>query len=74
MKKKIRAVIMIAAITLVTGANMFNSQRKDVLSDVALANVEALAVGESDGRCRTNADYSSICNYYDDGAICHFGF
>ena len=28
---------------------MFYSQRTDVLSDVALANVEALAVGESAG-------------------------
>ena len=49
MKKNIRTVMMIAAIALVAGANMFYSQRTDVLSDVALANVEALAVGESAG-------------------------
>ena len=45
MKMKIRAVMMVAAIALVAGINMFNAQRSDVLSDVALANVEALSVG-----------------------------
>ena len=49
MKKNIRAVMMVAAIALVAGINVFNAQRSDVLSDVALANVEALAVGESAG-------------------------
>ena len=46
MKKKIRVVMMVAAVALVAGINVFNSRKSDVLSDVALANVEALAVGE----------------------------
>ena len=50
MKTKIRTVMMIAAIALVAGANMFYSQRTVDMSDVALANVEALASdGESSG-------------------------
>lgn len=49
MKKNIRAVMMVAAIAIVAGVNMFNSKRVD-MSDVALANVEALASdGESSG-------------------------
>ena len=48
MKKNIRAVMMIAAIALVAGANMFYSQRTADMSDVALANVEALAQGEAE--------------------------
>ena len=34
---------MIAAIALVTGVNVFNSQKTIAMSDMALANVEALA-------------------------------
>lgn len=48
MKKKIRAVMLVAAIALVAGANMFNSQRTIAMSDIALANVEALANEEGE--------------------------
>ena len=52
MKKNIRAVMMVAAIALVAGVNMFNSQRAVAMSDIALANVEALAREEwYDGNC-----------------------
>ena len=33
---------------MVSGINVFNAQKTEALSDVALANVEALAEGESD--------------------------
>lgn len=46
MKKNIRAVMMVVAIALVAGVNMFNSQRAVAMSDIALANVEALANDE----------------------------
>lgn len=52
MIKNIRAVIMVAAIALVAGVNMFNSQRAIAMSDIALANVEALANDESTGPCK----------------------
>ncbi len=44
------------------------------MSDLMLANVEALARYESDGYCHTNIDYSAICNYYDIWDICPCGF
>ena len=49
MNKNIRAVMMIAAIALIAGVNVFNSQRAIAMSDIALANVEALADDETAG-------------------------
>ena len=43
MKKNILKVAFVAAIALVSGINVFNFQKTENLSDVALANVEALA-------------------------------
>ena len=46
MNKKIRAIMMLAAIALIVTINVYHSQRTADMSDVALANVEALAQGE----------------------------
>ena len=46
MKKNILKVAFVAAIALVSGINVFNSQKTENLSDVVLANVEALAMDE----------------------------
>lgn len=46
MKKKILKVAFVVAIALVSGLNVFNSHKTETLSDVALANVEALAMDE----------------------------
>ena len=56
MKKKILKVAFVAEIALVSGLNVFNAQKSEMLSDVALANVEALAAEE----------HGTICNgfYY----------
>lgn len=43
MNKKVLKVAFVAAIALVSGINVFNAQKSDVLSDTVLANVEALA-------------------------------
>ena len=43
MKKNIIKVALVAVVGLIAGINVFNAQKSDVLSDVALANVEALA-------------------------------
>ncbi len=48
MKKKISAVSMFAVVALVAGINVYHSQRTVDMSDVALANVEALAQGEAE--------------------------
>ena len=46
MKKNILKVAFVVAIALVSGINVFNAHKTETLSDVALANVEALAMDE----------------------------
>lgn len=46
MYKKVLKATFVAAIAMVAGINVFNAQKSDVLSDIALANVEALADSE----------------------------
>lgn len=65
MKKKIFGVALIAAMAVAAGWNFNQSKNEVELSDLALANVEALASNEGSYICRTNIDYSAICNYYD---------
>ena len=46
MKGKILKVTIVAAFALIAGMNVYNAQKSDVMSDLALANVEALAQSE----------------------------
>ena len=46
MKKNMVKVALVAVVGLIAGIKMLNAQKSDVLSDVAMANVEALANGE----------------------------
>ena len=46
MKKNILKATLVAAFALIAGFNVYNSQKSDVMSELALANVEALASGE----------------------------
>ena len=43
MKKIMVKVALVAVVGLIAGIKMLNAQKSDVLSDVAMANVEALA-------------------------------
>ena len=43
MKKNILKVTLVAAIAMACGISFLNSQKSEALSDIALANVEALA-------------------------------
>lgn len=47
MYKKVLKVAFVVAIAMVAGINVFNSQKPEVLSDVSLSLVEALAQSES---------------------------
>ena len=49
MKKNILKATLVAAFALIAGFNVYNSQKSEVISDLALANVEALASGETNG-------------------------
>ena len=58
MKGKILKVTIVAAFALIAGMNVYNVQKSDVMSDLALANVEALAGGEgSGGGCHYRITY-----------------
>lgn len=78
MKKKILGIIIVAAIAIIAGHNVFMSDNNVHLSDLVLANVEALAqsgessdsdkCGEKSGKCWRR---KGECNpaygiYYDD--------
>ena len=47
-RSKYIKIALFAVVAIVGGVNVFNAQKSESLSDVALANVEALAEGESD--------------------------
>ena len=51
MIKKILKVAFVVAIAIVAVINVYYAQKTEVLSDVAMANVEALASGESGTDC-----------------------
>ena len=74
MKKNILKIAFVVAIAMVSGINLFNAQKSNVLSDIALANVEALARTEGEGlewkgfaynqkeQCCARALPSAICS------------
>lgn len=74
MKKKIQAVIMFAVVALVACVNVYHSQRTVDMSDVALANVEALAGEEWDGDNTCHMDETFwVCLKYAEGVGCYCG-
>ena len=48
MNKKHIKVTLVAVVALISGINVFNAQKSESLSGMALENVEALAQGEVD--------------------------
>ena len=69
MKKKTLKATFVVAIAMVSGINVFNAQKSEALSDMALANVEALADSEIEGRedCEPSGDGCSMLVIYPDG-------
>ena len=68
MKKRILGAALLVAIAVAAGWNYNQSRNEVPLSDLALANAEALAQGETDwGNCTYYGcivDLSSTCNVY----------
>ena len=66
-KKNILKATLVAAFGLIAGFNVYNSQKSDVMSELALANVEALASGEEGiGKgllYGTEPDENNQCHY-----------
>lgn len=46
MKKNILKATLVVAFALIAGMNVYNAQQSDIMSDLVLANVEALARNE----------------------------
>ena len=64
MKKKILKATIVASFALIAGMNVYNAQKSDVMSDLAMANVEALAQHwESGGSWRPGYEASSYMTY-----------
>ena len=65
MKKNILKATLVVAFALIAGMNVYNAQQSDVMSDLALANVEALASGESSttNRYQTMGRYDCIISW-----------
>ena len=63
MKTKILKYVFVVAIAMVAGINVLNVQKTEQLSDVALANVEALAQSESGNHitCYSGSGSSFLC-------------
>ena len=59
MKKNILKATLVAAFALIAGFNVYNSQKSDVMSELALANVEALA-DDAESKIVFTTDYYSI--------------
>lgn len=59
--------VFIVAIAFACGINVFNYQKSNTLSDIAMANVEALANGESEGLGSGSSGYVECCS---DKKIC----
>ncbi len=71
MNKKFFAILIVAVGAMFAGYNIYQSQRTVAMSDLALANVEALASGEGDGgnsvTCYSSSQSKSGATYYDCG-------
>ena len=69
MKKVILKLTLVAAFVVSAGYSLYTSQVNEDLSDLALANIEALAGGESIGRddCMPAPDLCSMIVIYPDG-------
>lgn len=68
--KKVIKLAFVAAFVAVAGYGVYANQTSNAMSDLALANVEALAQGESGGGgsyCR--APYSIVCYYVLGGGV-----
>lgn len=65
-------VTLIAVFALVTGYNVYTSQKLDVMSDLALANVEALAQHEGGGGGGGWGEYPNI--FYQECSTCYTSY
>ena len=79
MNKKVKFAMAVAAIAVAGGIGIYASQSEKQVSDVTLANIEALADNEGGGTCRWSRVYDSFgvvywnCVYTGSGDFCVCG-
>ena len=73
MKKNILKATLVVAFALIAGMNVYNAQQSDVMSDLALANVEALA-SSSENDPDYNPDCPNGCLSDGDGCHCYHNY
>ena len=61
MKKLKLKIAMVAVVAAVAGYGIYETQTGSAMSELALANVEALAAGESGVSCTGPKDMNGIC-------------
>ena len=61
MKKNFVKVTLVAAISMVCGTSFLNSQKSETLSEVVLANVEALADKKPSSTVKCKEDKGDRC-------------
>lgn len=66
MRKKFLAILIVAVATTFVGYNIYQSQRTEFMSDIMLANVEALAGSESGGGRSCYSTYKSADWFHSD--------
>ncbi|MDH6342885.1 hypothetical protein M2480_001460 [Parabacteroides sp. PFB2-12] len=66
MKKKILSTVMLVAIAATAGWNSYQNENKVILSELGLANVEALARNEGGGGKCGKAAYEYDNDWYED--------
>ena len=62
MKRNMIKAALLAVFAFVAGYGVYTSQKETAMSDLAMANVEALASGE-DGNYDCDAPYTATCSY-----------
>lgn len=72
MRKKLFAILMVTVIAAFAGYNIYQSQKMETISDLMLANVEALASIEDisssdcDTYCKSDARYTCYISWGSD--------
>ncbi|MCR6509848.1 NVEALA domain-containing protein [Bacteroides sp. KH569_7] len=70
MKRKFMKAAFVAAFAAVAGYGVYTNQKTETMSDLMLANVEALARGEGD----VNPMCPNGCLSNGNGCLCHYWF
>mgnify|MGYP000605219049 CR=1 FL=1 len=73
MKKNILKATLVVAFALIAGMNVYNAQQSDVMSDLALANVEALAQDNESGGVEIICGRNSGPCWMKTGMLCFDG-